>query len=82
GLQLKLLIADIPPPCMRLFEGVGDRSIECGRYGKCTVGVVDYWCYDTNPFDPFAEWKKVSTTELLFVRADVEVKGNLSMICL
>ncbi|KAF8837978.1 HET-domain-containing protein [Paxillus ammoniavirescens] len=101
GLQLKLLIVDIPSPCMKLFEGVGDRSVECGRYGKCTVGVVDYWCYDTSgqgimkpshdhlclllrsdPFDPFAEWQKVSTPELLFVRAEIEVKGNLSMICL
>ena len=75
--------------------------MEFTQYGKCTVGVVDFWCFDTSgqgvlrtgqdhlcfllrsdPFDPCVEWKKVSTTELLFVRTDIEVKKDLSMLWL
>ena len=102
GLQLKLLIVDFPSSSIKLFEGAGGKGVECTRYGKCTVGVVDYWCkFDTNgqgvlrpgqdhlclllrsdPFDPCAELEKVSTTELLFVRTDTEVKKDLSMLWL
>lgn len=101
GLQLKLLIVDLPSFSMKLFEGAGAKGVECTRYGKCTVGVVDYWCFDTtgqgvlrpgqdhlclllrsDPFDPYAEWEKVSTTELLFVRTDIEVKKDPSMLWL
>ena len=101
GLQLKLLIVKLPSSSMRLFEGAGANSVECTRYGECTVGVVDYWCFDTSgqgvlrpgqdhlclllhsdPFDPYAEWEKVSTTELLFVRTDIEVKDILSTLWL
>lgn len=101
GLQLKLLVVDLPSSSMKLFEGAGEKGVECTRYGKCTVGVVDSWRFDTNgqgilrpkqdhlclllrsdPFDPCAEWEKVSTTELLFVRTDVEVKKDLSMLWL
>ncbi|KIJ58830.1 hypothetical protein HYDPIDRAFT_119185 [Hydnomerulius pinastri MD-312] len=101
GLQLKVLIVDLPSPSAKLYEGVGARVGESGVSGRCTVGVVDYWCYDTSgqgilqplqdhlclllhsdPFDPFAEWQKASTTELMFLRTDVEVKKDLSMVWL
>ena len=101
GLQLKLLIVDFPSSSIKLFEGAGGKSVESTQHGKCTVGVVDYWCFDTSgqgvlrpgqdhlclllrsdPFDPCAEWEKVSTTELLFVRTDIEVKKDLSMLWL
>ena len=100
GLQLKLLIVDLPSSSMRLFEGAR-KDAECTRYGKCTVGIIDYWCFDTSgqgvlrpgqdhlcwllrsdPFDPYAEWEKVSTVELLFIRSDIEVKKDLSMLWL
>ncbi|KAN0101283.1 hypothetical protein V8E55_001267 [Tylopilus felleus] len=101
GFQLKLLIVDLPSPSIKLFEGAGANQVECARYGRCTVGVVDYWCFDTtgqgvlrpgqdhlclllrsDPFDPYAEWEKVLTTELLFVRTDIEVKKDVSMLWL
>ncbi|KAF8433704.1 hypothetical protein L210DRAFT_545886 [Boletus edulis BED1] len=103
GLQLKLLVVDLqlPSPSIKLFEGAGRKGVESTRHGKCTVGVVDYWCFDTtgqgvlrpgqdhlclllrsDPFDPYAELEKVSTTELLFVRTDIEVKKELSMLWL
>ncbi|KAH7881913.1 hypothetical protein F5I97DRAFT_1914476 [Phlebopus sp. FC_14] len=75
--------------------------LECTRYGQCTVGVVDYWCYNTSgegvlkpsqdhlclllrmdPFDPFAEWQKVQTADLLTVSTDVEVKEALTTVWL
>ncbi|KAF8549355.1 hypothetical protein OG21DRAFT_606102 [Imleria badia] len=101
GLQFKLLIVDLPSSSMKLFEGTGETGVECTRYGICTVGVVDYWCFDTtgkgvlrpgqdhlclllrsDPFDPYAELEKVSTTELLFIRTDSEMKKDLSMLWL
>ena len=101
GLQLKLLIVDLPSSSMKLLEGTGGTSVECTRHEKCTVGVVDYWCFDTSgkgvlrpgqdhlclllhsdPFDPYAEWEKASTTELLFVRTDTEVTMDTSMLWL
>ena len=100
GLQLKLLIVDLPSSSMKLFEGTRNDA-ECTRYGKCTVGIIDYWCCDTSgqgvlrpghdhlcwllrsdAFDPYTEWGKVSTTELLFIRTDSEVKKGLSTLWL
>ncbi|KAG9310491.1 hypothetical protein JVU11DRAFT_9635 [Chiua virens] len=46
GLQMKLLIVHLPSPSVKLFEGTGGKRVECTQYGKCTVGVVDYWCFD------------------------------------
>ena len=102
GLQLNLLMVDLPSPSMKLFEGAGEKAVECTqRYGRCTVSVVDYWCFDTSgqgvlrpkqdhlclllrsdPFDPYAEWEKVQTKELLFLRTDIEVKKSLSVLWL
>ena len=101
GLQLNLLIVDLPLPSVKLFEGAGEKAVECTRYGRCTVSVVDYWCFDTSgqgvlrpkqdhlclllrsdPFDPYAEWEKVQTKELLFLRTDIEMKKDLSVLWL
>ncbi|KAG6328848.1 hypothetical protein ID866_10241 [Astraeus odoratus] len=98
GLQLRVLLVSFPSMDAELHEGVDHRK---SQYGQCTVGVVDYFCYDTSgqgvlrpmqdhlclllhsdPFDPFMDWHKVKTSDLLFVRANREKKGSLTTVWL
>ncbi|KAG6335867.1 hypothetical protein ID866_3232 [Astraeus odoratus] len=101
GLQLRVLLVNFPSPFAELREGTGRLRRGTSQYGRCTVGVVDYFCYDTSgqgvlkpmqdhlclllhsdPFDPFTVWKKVGTPDLLFVCADAEIRGSLTMVWL